>query len=171
LAYTKIHAIKTTLDKAISYIVNPEKTDDTELSNTGYTIKIVSFVIALILAIVSSYIGENLNFKFGYTRNIYEYVGGGLGFIILITGIFISVKVSKLNTFQEPNGKYKVTVSSNVDMNEFQNRYNIIDFENGIYTVKPKDDVPQQTVSIQEESTAEMTTEIDGKVYKIIPIK
>ena len=28
MAYTKIHAIKATVDKAIDYICNPEKTDD-----------------------------------------------------------------------------------------------------------------------------------------------
>ena len=28
MAYTKIHAVKTTVDKAIDYICNPDKTDD-----------------------------------------------------------------------------------------------------------------------------------------------
>ena len=28
MAYTKIHAIKATVDKAIDYICNPEKTDE-----------------------------------------------------------------------------------------------------------------------------------------------
>ena len=28
MAYTKIHAIKTTVDKSITYICNPDKTDE-----------------------------------------------------------------------------------------------------------------------------------------------
>ena len=33
MAYTKIHAIKATVDKAIDYICNPEKTDEKKCSS------------------------------------------------------------------------------------------------------------------------------------------
>lgn len=36
-------------------------------------------------------------------------------------------------------GKYEVIVAADVDMNEFQERYEIIDFKNGVYTIKVKE--------------------------------
>ncbi|MCM1524155.1 MAG: hypothetical protein NC120_06820 [Ruminococcus sp.] len=38
----------------------------------------------------------------------------------------------------ESTGKYEVTVTAEADMNEFQERYEIINFENGVYTIKLK---------------------------------
>lgn len=35
-------------------------------------------------------------------------------------------------------GEYEVTVTADIDMNEFQERYEIVDFENGVYTIKVK---------------------------------
>ena len=37
------------------------------------------------------------------------------------------------------NGKYEVTLTGNVDMNEFQERYEIIDFKKGVYTIKVRE--------------------------------
>lgn len=35
-------------------------------------------------------------------------------------------------------GEYEVTVTADTDMNEFQERYDIVDYENGVYTIKVK---------------------------------
>ena len=36
MAYTEIHPVKSTLDKALAYICNPEKTDEKLLIYGGY---------------------------------------------------------------------------------------------------------------------------------------
>ncbi len=36
-------------------------------------------------------------------------------------------------------GKYEVTVTADADMNEFQERYEIIGYENGVYTIKVRE--------------------------------
>lgn len=75
-----------------------------------------------------------------------------------------------LDKFQKPNGELKVVVSDTVDMNVFQEKYEIINFENGVYTVKSKGNVPDNfnnDENIQEENT----TEINGQIYKITPIE
>lgn len=56
-------------------------------------------------------------------------------------------------------------------MNVFHNKYDIIDYNNGVYTVKPKDSVPQPPLNIHKETTEEATTKIDGQIYKITPIE
>ena len=38
----------------------------------------------------------------------------------------------------EDTGKYKVTVTNDVDMNEFMDRYEIVDYDNGAYIIKAK---------------------------------
>jgi len=71
----------------------------------------------------------------------------GLAFtLICVVMMFL---ITQMDKFQKPNGKYEVTVSSDVDMNEFQSKYDIIDFKNGVYTVKPKDNVSELPVSRQ----------------------
>ena len=105
----------------------------TETSDMGYIMMIVSLVITTVLSLGAYKISEVFEEKCKDTAKRFV---AALALTFLISGIFITLKVvPDLDTFQEPNGKYKVTVSSNVDMNEFQNRYKIIDFENDIYTV------------------------------------
>ncbi len=93
----------------------------------------------------------------------------GLAFtLICVITMFLTTQMDK---FQKPNGKYEVTISSDIDMNEFQSKYNIIDYDNGVYTVKSKDNVPQPSFNTHKETTEEATTQIDGKIYKITPIE
>lgn len=138
-----------------------------EISSTVDEIMIIVTMIAGALAIGIIEIVEKL------VRNkAIKVIAPVLSITLLIIFLIISYFIlAHMDRFQEPNGKYEVTVSSNVDMNEFQSRYEIIDFDNGVYTVKPKDNVPQQPISAQEENTEEVTTEINGKIYKIIPIE
>ncbi len=79
--------------------------------------------------------------------------------------------IPEIDEFQKPTGKYEVVVNSDVDMNEFQSKYDIIDYNDGVYTVKPKGNISQSSSNFQEKTTYESTTEINGKVYKIIPIE
>lgn len=99
-----------------------------------------------------------------------------IGMIITAAIVLTSVVsplylVNKIEAFTEPNGKLRVVVSDTVDMNAFQEKYEIINFENGVYTVKPKDCVPQPSLNTHKETTEEATTKIDGKIYKITQIE
>lgn len=99
-----------------------------------------------------------------------------IGMIITAAIVLTSVVsplylVNKIEAFTEPNGELKVVVSNTVDMNVFQSKYDIIDYNNGVYTVKPKDSVPQPPLNIHKETAEEATTKIDGKIYKITPIE
>ena len=82
-----------------------------------------------------------------------------IGMIITAAIVLTSVVsplylVNKIEAFTEPNGKLRVVVSDTVDMNAFQEKYEIINFENGVYTVKPKDCVRS------EEHTSELQSRI-----------
>lgn len=57
--------------------------------------------------------------------------------IVISLGIFSSADYFNI---QEPNGKYRVVVTDAVDMDEFQHTYEIVDYENGVYTIKLKID-------------------------------
>lgn len=74
------------------------------------------------------------------------------GFIISIAGIILELTLFILINnnaaiipifdslgLTDHTGKYEVTVTADVDMNEFQERYEIIDFKNGVYTIKIKE--------------------------------
>lgn len=64
-----------------------------------------------------------------------------IGWTILL--LFISVKnfimpAAELLGFTESTGQYEVIVTDEVDMGEFQERYEILDYENGVYIIKLK---------------------------------
>ena len=72
------------------------------------------------------------------------------GIIVCLIGVALSVSLSALLRsnkityvfdnwgLTDHTGKYEVTTTADVDMNEFQERYEIIDYENGVYTIKVK---------------------------------
>ena len=39
---------------------------------------------------------------------------------------------------KKPTGKYKVIITRDVDMTEFQDTYEVVDYENSVYTIKAK---------------------------------
>ncbi len=75
-----------------------------------------------------------------------------IGWIMCIAGIifmlsfmafmnnkkFISFADSLRLGLTEHIGTYEVTVTAEADMNEFQKQYEILDYENGVYTIKLK---------------------------------
>lgn len=142
----------------------------TVTSTMGYIMMVVAFIVTMTLSIVSYKVGDVLEYKtsdYNYGR-----IGAIFSLAFLLCGTFITLRVvPDLDEFQKSNGEYDVTLSSNVDMNVFQSKYDIIDYNNGVYTVKPKDSVPQPSLNTHKETTEETTTEINGQVYKIIPIE
>lgn len=73
------------------------------------------------------------------------------GVIVCLIGIALSVSLSALsrsNTITyvfdnwgltDHTGKYEVTTTADVDMNEFQDCYETIDYKNGVYTIKVRE--------------------------------
>ena len=142
----------------------------TETSTMGYIMTVVAFIITMTLSVLSYKVGNVLEYK--TSDYIYGRVGSFFALVFLLGGTFITLRVvPDLDKFQKPNGEYDVTVSSNVDMNVFQSKYDIIDYNNGVYTVKPKDSVPQPSLNTHKETTEETTIEINGQIYKITPIE
>lgn len=67
-----------------------------------------------------------------------------VGFVLLCSFcVFICSEnlISYADSFglAESTGKYEVTVTAEVDMGEFQEYYEILDYENGVYTIKLKE--------------------------------
>ena len=142
----------------------------TTTSYMGYIMMIIVIIITFVMSYGLMKIGEGLFNKTG--NDFYGKAGAVLALSIFLSGTITSLKyVPEIDEFQKPTGKYKVVVNSDVDMNEFQSKYDIIDYNDGVYTVKPKDNISQSSSNFQEKTTYESTTEINGKVYKIIPIE
>lgn len=63
--------------------------------------------------------------------------------LIIITGImgFIAYEINDdpLN-LEKPTGEYKVITTPDVSMTEFQDTYEIVDYKDGVYTVRMKGD-------------------------------
>jgi hypothetical protein len=62
--------------------------------------------------------------------------GAMVGLIFLGLGIFLNCMV--IDETINPFSIYKVLVSDSVSMNEFYNKYEILNVEGKIYTIKPK---------------------------------
>ena len=82
---------------------------------------------------------------FGLTGLFIEAAEGGAGWLVFISGTLIAGLIMGLvfgSMDGEPTAyetRYKVTVSDEVPMNEFLARYEIIDQEGKIYTVRERD--------------------------------
>ncbi len=66
----------------------------------------------------------------------------GLFLLILLLGLYKSnliISIAEELGLADHTGTYKVAVIADVDMNEFQERYEIINYENGVYTIKVKE--------------------------------
>lgn len=106
------------------------------------------FVGIELIAIVMSFGGIVLHIKgrryFSTRRKIVGTIISFDGIIILLLLIGFS-KSNLIIPFAEElgltdhTGKYEVIVTNDADMNEFQERYEIIDYKNGVYTIKVKE--------------------------------
>lgn len=106
------------------------------IPNEWYIKGIIVLVAALMVAITG------LKIKINET-SVISIVASLICILVSIAGIVISLGIfSSADYFniQEPNGKYRVVVTDAVDMDEFQHTYEIVDYENGVYTIKLKID-------------------------------
>lgn len=64
--------------------------------------------------------------------------GFGMEYFILIALVALTITVGVLIPEEKYETRYQVTVDDSVSMNEFQNKYEIIEVEGKIYTVKER---------------------------------
>lgn len=122
MAYTKIHPIKCTVDKAISYITNPEKTDEKLL--------VSSFACS----------EETAFLEFETTRNKHKYSGKNLAYHCIQSFSPNEVTPEQahqigIQTADELlKGKYEYVISTHTDRGHIHNHIIIcgINFENGL---------------------------------------
>lgn len=108
----------------------------------------LAFFCAELIVIALAYGGVILHIKgrsyFSAWRRITGLIISFVG-ICLVMSLMVAYKSDLIISIAEElgladhTGKYKVAVAADVDMNEFQERYEIIDFKNGVYTIKVKE--------------------------------
>lgn len=99
------------------------------LQITAYFVTLAIFILDIY--IVSRSIAEGKILK--------PIVAEVLGVALLVTaGAFTMGEIGG-DYFKVPNGLYRVTVTAEADMAEFQNTYEIVDYKDGVYTIKPKE--------------------------------
>lgn len=81
---------------------------------------------------------------FSDSKRIFGFIISLVGLILLASlGFFVSSDffINFLDDLKltDHTGMYEVTVTDSVDMNEFQECYDIIKYENGVYTIKIKE--------------------------------
>ncbi len=109
-----------------------------QLSTTGLIMTYISTLITAAFSLALVKIGYVLDNK--TLENIHGLIGSILALVVAVIGTIITLKViPNVDKCQEPNGKYEVVISGNIDMSEFQNRYDIINYKNGKYIIKIKE--------------------------------
>lgn len=99
------------------------------LQITAYFVTLAVFILDIY--IVSRSIAEGKILK--------PIVAEALGVALLVTaGAFTKGEIGG-DYFKVPNGLYRVTVTAEADMAEFQDTYEIVDYKDGVYTIKPKE--------------------------------
>lgn len=106
--------------------------DGVILVETKTSLPIWTFVAANILAIISILLGIS-GLKKAFSNGKYALICSVVCLVSALCGLGITT------FFQEPNGKYRVAVDDEVDMDEFQCIYEIVDYKDGVYTIKNKD--------------------------------
>ena len=122
MAYTKIHPIKSTVEKAIAYITNPEKTDE--------KIYVSSFACSEQTAFL----------EFEKTRNKHHYLGKNLAYHCIQSFKPNEVtpeqahKIGIQTADELLKGKYEYVISTHVDRGHIHNHLIIcgVNFENGL---------------------------------------
>ena len=107
----------------------------------GLAVEIVGIIIGI--AAIRIYINETLyeSNKLKHLANLALMIVAG---IIILEGAIFSLDTTSFETVKDKfdlmksTSQYRVSVTDNVDMNEFYEKYEIISYKNGIYVVKKK---------------------------------
>lgn len=114
------------------------------LSTVGSYVLLVMLIVFFVMALGGVKLYINGRSYFSTWRRIVGIIISLVGIALLMT-LWVSVRSNLIIHiayplgFAEHTGKYEVTVDNNVDMNEFYERYEIIDYENGVYTIKVRE--------------------------------
>lgn len=98
--------------------------------------------ILLLLAGCISYVIGALLICMHIGKNSKKVIAGAALFVCSIIFIVVSVLATGKNdpfNLAEPTDTYRVVITSETNIQEFQNAFDIIDYDGGVYTVKPKE--------------------------------
>lgn len=110
-------------------------TDGVTIIEECRSIPFWEIIILIIIACLIVIVGAKV---FDWFRHRDSIIGMILTANVEVVLVFTCMFAEEIPAFTEPNGKLRVVVSDTVDMNAFQEKYEIINFENGAYTVKSK---------------------------------
>jgi len=99
-------------------------------------LQITAYFVTLAIFILDIYITVKVSRSIAEGELLKPLVAEVLGIALLVTaGAFAKGEIG-VDYFKVPNGSYRVTVTEEVDMTEFQDTYEIIDYKDGVYTIK-----------------------------------
>ena len=99
----------------------------------------INGVVTLAIFVLDIYITFKVSKSIAEGEIIKPLIAEVLGVALLVTaGAFAKGEIGG-DYFKVPNGLYRVTVTAEADMTEFQDTYEIEDYKDGVYTIKPKE--------------------------------
>lgn len=96
---------------------------------TGFEPDLLAFVLTIIFCIISGFLIGSKNKEPGFGASVGTLIGIVAGFVVAIVIGFAGI---------EYYPTYKVTISDEVSVNEFMNKYEILNQDGKIYTVKER---------------------------------
>ena len=102
-------------------------------------LQITAYFVTLAIFILDIYITVKVSRRIAEGEFLKPLVAEVLGVALLVTaGAFAKGEIGG-DYFKVPNGLYRVTVTADADMTEFQNTYEIVDYKDGVYTIKVRE--------------------------------
>lgn len=102
-------------------------------------LQITAYFVTLAIFVLDIYITFKVSRSIAEGEIIKPLIAEVLGVALLVTaGAFAKGEIGG-DYFKVPNGLYRVTVTAEADMTEFQDTYEIVDYKDGVYTIKPKE--------------------------------
>ena len=111
-----------------------------EVKSMPIWLQITAYFVTLAIFILDIYITVKVSRSIAEGGFLKPIVAEVLGVALLVTaGAFTKGEIGG-DYFKVPNGLYRVTVTVETDMTEFQDTYEIVDYKDGVYTVRMKGD-------------------------------
>jgi len=109
-----------------------------EVKSMPIWLQITAYFVTLAIFILDIYITVKVSRSIAEGGFLKPIVAEVLGVALLVTaGAFTKGEIGG-DYFKVPNGLYRVTVTVETDMTEFQDTYEIVDYKDGVYTVQMK---------------------------------
>lgn len=102
-------------------------------------LQITAYFVTLAIFALNIYITFKVSRCVAEGKIIKPLLAEALGITLLVTaGAFTKGEIGG-DYFKVPNGLYRVTVTAEADMTEFQDTYEIVDYKDGVYTIKVRE--------------------------------